>query len=113
MVATFVTPQNLTITLETREVVAEIEPGSTYKYWTFNGTIPVPLIRVVTNDTIEIRIVNLSNSQNRDSRFGMFSAFGIENLWEAFSTFWCELLRQTYRLLPRLRSILSLLRSLD
>ncbi len=62
-----VIPQNVTITLETREVVAEIEPGSTYKYWTFNGTVPGPLIRVVKNDTVQIRIVNPSNSQNDHS----------------------------------------------
>src|SRR3989338_2016118 len=30
------------ITLETREVVAELAPGTTYEYWTYNGTVPGP-----------------------------------------------------------------------
>ena len=61
------TPRNVTYTFETREVVAEIDSGATYKYWTFNGTVPGPLIRVVKNDTVEIRIVNPANSQKPHS----------------------------------------------
>ncbi len=64
---THTTPQNVTFTLETREVVAEIDSGATYLYWTFNGTVPGPLIRVIKDDNVTIRIVNPANSQNPHS----------------------------------------------
>lgn len=63
----FNVPRNITITLETREVVAEIDAGETYKFWTFNGTVPGPMIRVVVNDIIEVRIVNPASSGNLHS----------------------------------------------
>lgn len=34
------------IYLETTEVLAEIAPGITYNYWTFNNAVPGPLFRV-------------------------------------------------------------------
>ncbi len=48
--------KTVTIDLETREVVAEIAPGVTYEYWTYNGTVPGPFIRVKEGDTVEIRL---------------------------------------------------------
>src|SRR3989304_5790252 len=64
---THTTPPNVTFTLETRELVAEIESGATYLYWAFNGTVPGPLIRVIKNDNVTIRIVNPASSQNAHS----------------------------------------------
>lgn len=46
------------ITLETKEVIAEIAPGIKYNYWTFDGTVPGPFIRVLEGDTIELSIKN-------------------------------------------------------
>ncbi len=46
------TPQNVTIDLETREVTAELEDGTTYSYWTFGGTVPGPALRVRVGDTL-------------------------------------------------------------
>lgn len=63
----FTSPRNITITLETREVVAEVDAGETYKFWTFNSTVPGPLIRIVLNDTLEVRIVNPASSLNHHS----------------------------------------------
>jgi nitrite reductase (NO-forming) len=51
-------PQNDNVTLITRELYAEIEPGASYLYWTFNGTVPGPMIRVLQNDNVTINIVN-------------------------------------------------------
>lgn len=43
------------ITLRTEEVAAEIEPGVTFDYMTYNGRIPGPMIRVRVGDTIHLR----------------------------------------------------------
>jgi len=50
------------ITLEAIEVIAEIEPGTTYDFWTFNGTVPGPFIRVRVNDTVVVHFRNAANS---------------------------------------------------
>ncbi len=52
------TPRNISFTLEAKELVAEVEPGATYQYWTFNGTVPGPFLRVLQNDTVQITIRN-------------------------------------------------------
>src|SRR5579859_6906061 len=39
-------PATVSVELQAKEVVAEIAPGQTYGYWTFNGTVPGPMIRV-------------------------------------------------------------------
>lgn len=46
------------IKLETREVVSEIAPGTTYQYWTYNGTVPGPLLRVKEGDTVEVQLTH-------------------------------------------------------
>jgi len=46
------------INLETKEVIAEIAPGIRYNYWTFDGTVPGPFIRVLEGDTVELAIKN-------------------------------------------------------
>lgn len=48
--------QKVVVDLETKEVIAELAPGVTYEYWTYNGTVPGPFIRVKEGDTIEIRL---------------------------------------------------------
>ena len=54
-------PQQLNVNLETTEVLGQLADGTTYKYWTFNGKVPGPFIRVRVGDTVN---VNLSNAQN-------------------------------------------------
>ncbi|MEK7863808.1 MAG: hypothetical protein AAB295_11165, partial [Chloroflexota bacterium] len=46
-------PALVRVDLETQEVVAEVEKGATYSYWTFNGSIPGPMVRVRVGDTVE------------------------------------------------------------
>lgn len=55
-------PALIQVNLETREVVAEVEKGQTYTYWTFNGTVPGPMIRGRVGDTVELRLKNASTS---------------------------------------------------
>ncbi len=52
-------PTTVTINLEAKEVIAEVAPGETAWVWTFNGTVPGPMIRVMKGDTVEINLTNL------------------------------------------------------
>ena len=51
-------PKTHDITLETKEVTAEIEPGVTFDYMTFDGQVPGPMIRVREGDTINLTLEN-------------------------------------------------------
>jgi nitrite reductase (NO-forming) len=48
-------PREHDITLRTQELVAEIEPGVTFRYMTFEGQVPGPLIRVRQGDWVNLR----------------------------------------------------------
>ena len=47
--------------LEAKRVVSKLEDGSNFEYWTFNGTVPGPLLRVREGDRV---IINLKNSDS-------------------------------------------------
>jgi nitrite reductase (NO-forming) len=51
-------PTTVRVTLEVKEVVAELADGVTYTFWTFDGTVPGPMIRVMEGDTVELTLVN-------------------------------------------------------
>jgi nitrite reductase (NO-forming) len=51
-------PTEHDITLEIEEVTAEIEPGVTFDYMTFGGTVPGPMIRVRRGDTVNLTLRN-------------------------------------------------------
>lgn len=55
-------PTTVRVDLTTQEVVAPLATGSTYHYWTFNGTVPGPMLRVMQGDTVDIHIGNASAS---------------------------------------------------
>lgn len=55
-------PKTHEITLESKEVVAEIEDGVTFKYLTFGGQVPGPMIRVRRGDTVILHHKNLSGN---------------------------------------------------
>jgi len=55
-------PATVDIRLETKEVVAEVSPGETYAYWTFNGTVPGPMLRVRVGDTVNLTLANDAGS---------------------------------------------------
>ena len=50
--------QRIVVNLEAKEVVAELAPGTTYTYWTYNSAVPGPFIRVKEGDTIEIQLTH-------------------------------------------------------
>ena len=52
------------VTLTTEEVVGQLDPsaGTTYRYWTFDGKLPGPMIRVKQGDMLEVTIRNAANS---------------------------------------------------
>lgn len=50
------------VTLETKEVVAEIEPGVVFHYMTFGGQVPGPMVRVRQGDTIHFTLKNASSN---------------------------------------------------
>jgi nitrite reductase (NO-forming) len=55
-------PQIVRVDLEAVEVEGQLADGTTYKYWTFNGQVPGPFVRVRVGDTIEVHMKNLTNS---------------------------------------------------
>jgi len=56
-------PQDVTLDLETSEVVGHLADGSSYQYWTFNRKVPGPLLRVRVGDQVT---VNLSNDESSE-----------------------------------------------
>lgn len=51
-------PETVKIEMTTKEVNAEIAPGIVINYWTFDGTVPGPFLRVREGDTIELTLKN-------------------------------------------------------
>jgi len=58
-------PAVVQVTLTAEEVVGTLDPsaGTTYRYWTFNGKVPGPMIRVRQGDTLEVTLRNEASSQ--------------------------------------------------
>lgn len=52
----------IVVTLVTQEKLGQLADGVTYDFWTFNGTVPGPFIRLRLNQTVEVHIKNLPNS---------------------------------------------------
>ncbi len=51
-------PKAVSVEMTTLEQVAEVEPGVTYTYMTFDGRIPGPMIRARVGDQVEMTITN-------------------------------------------------------
>ncbi|GFO71220.1 nitrite reductase (NO-forming) [Bathymodiolus japonicus methanotrophic gill symbiont] len=56
--------EKISIELTASEVIAEIAPGISYHYWTFNNTVPGPFLRVRVGDTVELNLHNAENSSH-------------------------------------------------
>ena len=54
--------KNVVVDLITTEVEGKLGEGSTYRYWTFNDTVPGPFIRVRVGDTVTVNMKNATNS---------------------------------------------------
>jgi nitrite reductase (NO-forming) len=46
------------ITLITEEKLGQLANGVTYDFWTYNGTVPGPLIRLRVGQVVEMHIIN-------------------------------------------------------
>jgi nitrite reductase (NO-forming) len=55
---TWTSPRTHTVELETKEVTGLLADGVAYRFWTFNGTVPGPMLRVRQGDTVELTLKN-------------------------------------------------------
>jgi nitrite reductase (NO-forming) len=54
----------VSIELETVELEGQLRDGTTYNYWTFNSTVPGPMVRARVGDQIEFTLANAETSRN-------------------------------------------------
>jgi nitrite reductase (NO-forming) len=57
-------PEHVVVELETVELDGWIDESTTFRFWTFNGTVPGPMVRVREGDTVEVRLKNADDSQH-------------------------------------------------
>jgi nitrite reductase (NO-forming) len=55
-------PQTVRVEVETIELVGQLDDGTTYRYWTFDGQVPGPFVRVRVGDTVEVKLKNAEDS---------------------------------------------------
>ena len=51
-------PVRMVVNLEAKEFIGPLTEGRKYKFWSFNGTVPGPMIRVRVGDTVELHLKN-------------------------------------------------------
>lgn len=56
-------PALVKVDLEAKTVRSQLADGVEYEYWTFNGTVPGPMIRVRLGDTVELTLKNSDQSR--------------------------------------------------
>jgi nitrite reductase (NO-forming) len=55
-------PQNVRVDLISVELEGRLAEGTTFGYWTFNGKVPGPFLRVRVGDTVEVNLKNATDS---------------------------------------------------
>jgi nitrite reductase (NO-forming) len=55
-------PQTIRVDLTTVELEGRLAEGTTFGYWTFDGKVPGPFLRVRVGDTVDVRLKNSSDS---------------------------------------------------
>jgi len=55
-------PERIRLDLETLEVTGQLDAETSYRYWTFNGQVPGPFVRVRVGDTVEVQLKNAEDS---------------------------------------------------
>ncbi len=55
-------PKTVRVDLETVELTGQLDNNTTYNFWTFNGKVPGPFLRVRVGDTVEAHLKNPENS---------------------------------------------------
>lgn len=56
-------PAVVKLELEVQELAARLDDGVGYTYWTFNGSVPGPFLRVREGDIVELSLKNLADSK--------------------------------------------------
>ncbi len=56
-------PMNHEVHFQIAEGVAEVLPGTTLDYWTFDGAVPGPMIRTQVGDTVDFFLTNPPDSE--------------------------------------------------
>lgn len=51
-------PELVKYNITVKEVVAQLDDGVAYTYWTYNGTVPGPMMRVRVGDTVQVTLNN-------------------------------------------------------
>src|SRR5215510_5168660 len=51
-------PQIVRVDLETVELKGQLDDKTSYNFWTFNGKVPGPFVRVRVGDTVEVHLKN-------------------------------------------------------
>lgn len=57
-------PRHLTVDLKAVELTGRLDDGSSYRFWTFNRTVPGPFIRARVDDRITINLANDPDSKH-------------------------------------------------
>jgi nitrite reductase (NO-forming) len=57
------TPTTVRAEIESQEVTALLDDGVAYTFWTFGGTVPGPMLRVMEGDTVELTFKNALDSK--------------------------------------------------
>ena len=55
-------PQTVRVDLITVELEGRLAEGTTFGYWTFNGKVPGPFLRVRVGDTVDVHLKNSGDS---------------------------------------------------
>ena len=55
-------PETVRVELETVELEARLDERATFRFWTFNRTVPGPFVRVRVGDTVEVHLRNHQES---------------------------------------------------
>lgn len=58
------TPRTHKIRMVSKEMIGEIRPGILFRYMTFDGQVPAPLIRVRQGDTVDLTLVGDKKNHN-------------------------------------------------
>ncbi|MEX0830217.1 MAG: copper-containing nitrite reductase [Nitrospirales bacterium] len=56
-------PAKVVVNVEAKEYLGTLADDVQYKFWSFNGTVPGPMIRVRVGDTVEIHLKNHADSK--------------------------------------------------
>jgi nitrite reductase (NO-forming) len=56
-------PRLVKVHLEAKEVMGQLADGVTYPYWTFDGKVPGPFLRVREGDTVELHLRNKAGNR--------------------------------------------------